>query len=76
MDRTAQRLWLVARFWAFDLLLAGILQPDRDQTSRAALWCCWIVPFAAFMCRLGLAWYAAISVDQSRTSPHPRRSTA
>ena len=56
-----QRLWLLASIlWAVAiLLLAGILQPDRDQTVQSALLVVrlWIVPVAAvYGFGLGLAW--------------------
>ena len=56
-----QRLWLLASIlWAVEiLLLAGILQPDRDQTVQSALFVVrlWIVPVAAvYVFGLGLAW--------------------
>ena len=56
-----QRLWLLASIlWAVViLLLAGILQADRDQTVQSALFVVrlWIVPVAAvYGFGLGLAW--------------------
>jgi hypothetical protein len=56
-----QRLWLLASIlWAVVILsLAGILQPDRDQTVQSALFALrlWIVPVVAvYGFGLGLAW--------------------
>jgi hypothetical protein len=56
-----QRLWLLASIlWAVAILaLAGILQPDRDQTDQSALFVVrlWIVPVAAvYGFGLGLVW--------------------
>jgi hypothetical protein len=56
-----QRIWLLASIlWAVViLLLAGILQPDRDQTLQSALFAVrlWIVPVVAvYGFGLGLAW--------------------
>ena len=56
-----QRIWLLASIlWAVViLLLAGILQPDRDQTVQSALFGVrlWIVPVVAvYGFGLGLAW--------------------
>jgi hypothetical protein len=56
-----QRIWVLASIlWAVViLLLAGILQPDRDQTVQSALFALrlWIVPVVAvYGFGLGLAW--------------------
>ena len=56
-----QRLWVLASIlWAVALLLlAGILQPDRDQTVQSVLFVVrlWIVPVTAvYVFGLGLAW--------------------
>ena len=59
-----QRLWLLASIlWAVVILaLAGILQPDGDQTVQSAneamfLVRLWVVPVAAvYGFGLGLAW--------------------
>jgi hypothetical protein len=56
-----QRIWLLASIlWAVViLLLAGIFQPDRDQTVQGALFVVrlWIVPVVAvYVFGLGLAW--------------------
>ena len=56
-----QRLWLLASIlWAVViLLLAGILQPGRNQTAHDALFVVrlWIVPVVAvYAIGLGLAW--------------------
>jgi hypothetical protein len=56
-----QRLWLLASIlWAVVIvLLAGILQSDRDQIVHSALFVVrlWIVPVVAvYGFGLGLAW--------------------
>jgi hypothetical protein len=56
-----QRSWLLASIlWAVViLLLAGILQPDRDQTVQSVMLVVrlWIVPVVAiYGFGLGLAW--------------------
>jgi hypothetical protein len=56
-----QRLWLlVSILWAVAiLLLAGIFQPDRDQTVQGVLFVMrlWLVPVVAvYGFGLGLAW--------------------
>ena len=56
-----QRIWLVASLlWAVViLLLAGILQPDRNQTVQNVLFVVrlWIVPVVAvYGFGLGVAW--------------------
>ena len=56
-----QRIWLLASIlWAVViLLLAGILQPDRDQTVQSVLLVVrlWIVPVVAvYGFGLGIAW--------------------
>jgi len=66
-----QRIWLLASIlWAVVvLLLAGILQSDRDQTVEGALIVArlWIVPVVAvYGFGLGLAWVRrGFRVDQS-----------
>ena len=56
-----QRLWVLASIlWAVALLLlAGILQPDRDQTAQSVLFVVrlWTGPVVAvYGFGLGLAW--------------------
>ena len=56
-----QRIWLLASIlWAVViLLLAGILQPDRDHTVQSAVFVVrlWIVPVVAvYGFGFGLAW--------------------
>ena len=56
-----QRIWVLASIlWAVViLLLAGVLEPDRDQTVESALFAVrlWIVPVVAvYAFGLGLAW--------------------
>ena len=56
-----QRIWVLASIlWAvMILLLAGILQPDHNQTVQSALFALrlWIVPVVAvYAFGLGLAW--------------------
>ena len=56
-----QRIWLLASIlWAVVILfLAGILQPDRDQTVQSTLFVMrlWIVPVVAvYGFGLGFAW--------------------
>ena len=70
-----QRIWLLGSIlWAVViLLLAGILQPDRDQTVQSALFVVrlWIVPVVAvYGFGLGLAWVRA-DFKSGQSSPLP-----
>ena len=72
-----QRIWLLASvFWAVViLLLAGILQPDRDQTVQSALFDVrlWIVRVVAvYGFGPGLAWGPPLISSRVKVSPAMR----